>query len=250
VLPDHSTERGSVAAVGDTAALEASTEAHREAAQHLVLARSRTKTKGAMKKHVRYRTKSYKLGVALDCSLKCLGCDAGLGAFMVPKEHLDKGTGAATWPSLTITSDKGPDCLALRNYIVNKMAGCNIDWQFDPCHGAHHAISHALVYSGLKVHSFLMVFAYNTGIGPWGDGSCREAVLKSMADTKTAYQTSQSDPCFQAALPLWLDACDGEWSTAVEQAAYEDIHSESVWSQSDPRLTNSKFFGYTTRFLA
>ena len=180
VIPELVTERGMALQRGDPVAAKDAMADYRAGAERLVLATKRKKRQ-KVTKHCRYRVKSYKLGMSLDANMAALGL-GGFSRLKIGPEQLADAGYAHRWAHASVISDKGPDCMCLRAYLLHKL-GLNLDWTFDPCHGAHHSASHGLQRAGLKTHSLLMCFAYNIGLGEWKDQKRREQIVQSMTDT-------------------------------------------------------------------
>ena len=250
VLPELSSERAMARGASNLADVQAADTVYKAAAERLVVTKNRKNPAGGRRKHVRYRVKSYKLAQALDSNLSALGL-GGFRRLKVADADMAGERDAENWVCASINSDKGSDCLCLRSFLLNHLK-LNIDWSFDTSHGAHHSAGHAMVRSGLRVHSYMMSFAYNVGLGEWHDGTRREQIGQSMKDTMlTSAGNASNDVLFQAALPFFEKTsppADGLWSTDYEQSLYDDLKRQSIWDQSETRLSNCKFFGYIYRF--
>ena len=245
VLPDLTTERGMVREQEGPGAAAAAGAEHNEAALRVT---SVTVRKGAhpLRRRTKYRTKSYKLAVSLNSQLLSVGLP-GLRELHVPEEQRQAGTDAEAWHVGSVVSDKGSDCLCLRNFLCHELH-LNLMWDWDPCHGAHHSASHALQRANLKVHSFLMMFAYNVGLGEWKDGARREQVVKSMQDTMDSCGGPAVDVMFRACLKAFQATTNASTMTEESEALiYSQLH-DSIWNQAETRLTNNKFFGSVQRF--
>ena len=235
--------------LGDIAAARNAGEEHNRAAETVFASRKVHKPGLKLKRRQRYRAKSQKLAIALDVQLRAAGT-GGWQSLYVDDERRERGDDPEAWKAGTVVSDKGSDCLCLRNFLVHELR-LNLMWDFDPCHGAHHSGQHALSRAGLRVHSYLMMFSYNIGLGEWKDGARREQVLASMQDSLAACGGPAGDAVFRACLPAFRETASddaGQWSVDDEIRLYDKLRNDSCWLQADTRLTNNKFFGSLQRF--
>lgn len=232
VMKDLSTERGAHVERGEPVQAAEAAKAHGASAEQLFTSR---KKRQRIKRKEKYRTKSRKLGIAYDSCLKALGC-GGLSAFEIQDLELERGTQPETWPLLSIVSDMGPDCVCLANYLVNKLS-LNVDVTYDPCHGAHHACHDGMNRANLRTHSYLMMFAYNIGLGEWKDGTRREQVKQSMADTQQSCGSFHDDVVFRYCMAgLHQEAAASGVSTDDVAELYKWVAANNCWEQADTRL--------------
>ena len=206
---------------------------------------------GDRKRRNKYRTASYKLGVALNNQLDSLQL-GGFGRLLVAEADLESGERADVWPGASIVTDQGPDCNCLANFL-RSMPALNLELDADTNHGAHHAVQHGQDRAGLRTHAYLMTFCWNVGLGEWKDYSRRQQVEESLAATLNATSCAADDEILQFALPFSLVAMRARGAPADDNDAFADeiraqLIESTVWSVGDAKITNSRWFDAIKRF--
>ena len=196
-----------------------------------------------------YRQKTLDLLLNMHCQFLDLGL-GGLQKLQVDEQELEDGIYPEKWNTGSVVIDKGPDGMCARNFSLKSLR-LNLDWIFDTRHGGHHSAMHAIDYAKLRVNNWLMLYAYNIGLGEWKDGARRDQIVESIQDTVTVCVCSEDDAVWQLTYPGMVR--DNKFSrtpaTALdEQGDYEHVKNDHVWLQSDTRCSNSKFFGSIQRF--
>ena len=242
VIADLATERGELLREGNVAAARAAAQEHLDKASTLFVNR---KKETPCKKRVKKRVKSQHLGLALHQNMRSMGLP-GLNMFRIPDDELQKGEHPELWPSGSAVSDKGPDCVCLSHFLHHKKL--NLDWGWDPCHGAHHSAQHGLKRANLAVHAFSQVFSYNVGLGEWSDNVRREQVLESMASTLETSGGHFNDVIFRACLRFERPPPGGVWTQDLEASIYSAWKDHNCWHQAETKLTKNKYFGVIQRF--
>lgn len=235
VIADLVTERGRHLESGDLDGAHVAAQVHAEKVGQLFIARKQ-RGKLVLSRRSKFRTKSFKLAVVVDQQIKAFGY-RGLEDLVIDEDELENGVNPSSWRLAGMLSDKGPDCACLKAFL-EQVLNLSLDWWLDPCHGGHHSAQHGQDRAGLRMHAFSMTFAYNCGLGEWGDGTRREQVLRSIEDTMQTSGGPHNDPAFMACLSDFTRERppeDGDISGNYNERLYEAVHRQNAWHQSDTK---------------
>ena len=128
----------------------------------------------------------------------------GLARFKIPTSAAGGLPSPWTWPHLNLSTDMGPDCVAMAHYMMYEgQYNCHVD--YDLSHGVHNDVCKDLLKQlGLWHHMLAMMGAMNCAYG----STMSPPRLQQVRDTVAEYMqlaNPHTDAWFQHWLPFILE---------------------------------------------